>query len=378
MLRHQDLGIASKTDINDEIAKQNIQPDSYDHQGNFNWFFGFQNNDIREDSSILLKNPGSQLKHKSRVDSRKKRKFEFLANMGLLDDNEILSNKLINVYGKRLFDLIHDKSRAVEANKSMRKKVGLTLGLTHDTFSENKRIDMHLCWFMVQKIRAIQELDSLLNTSPADFKKNYEHIIARAKANVNALYQIIPSTASESYIQEIYNKEQLELGDLAERLGQLTEKLDAVKDNDQYHRNKILQSWQRKAFRHFNYDFKQNEGKIGLHGKVVANALENVSNSNSYNDAEYAIQEHIYTEWQHITKSQLWMVDEDNCGNVLSSKKYCHTSTQRKELLLGACIAEQLAQSSTPDTAFNCVDKIKENTLQKARDHYQDRKKEIA
>ncbi len=380
----RELGLSDETsedEILSQIANGTIQPDSEDYEGNFNWFFGYQHNKnlfsettvSHESQSQKPKIPKSRKKPEQ--DPGKAKKFQFLANMGLLDDNEILSNKLINIYGKRLFNLIHDKSRAVDTTKGFRKRVSIALGLAHDTFSDNKRIDMHLCSFMVQKIRAIQELDTLLNISIDDFNKHFPAVIKAVRERINDLENAIPPNGSESYINDIYKAEREEIVYLQHRLAKLEKHIQELNNKDVYHRNDLLQSWQKRVFRHFNYQFKIHEGRAGLNGKEIANVFENVSNSNTYIDAEYAIQEHIYSERQPITSTQLWMVDDSNCGNVLNSKNYSHNSTQRKELLLGACIAEEVANSQSD--RLNCIDQIEEDTLREARDLYQLKKADL-
>lgn len=331
----------------DGFKDQTIRPDDGDTSGNFHWFFGL-NPDKRDIS---------------------RKKFQTLANLGLLPDNNILSNKLINIFGKRLFDLIHDKSRTVEENKSLRKKIGLALGVSHEEISDNKRIDMHLCWMAVQKIRAIQELETLLNTSMTDFDDNVERVINNALKQINELLKLIPKETDETedYIKKIYSAEREEIEALKNHLTSLNLKSTHLANLDQYHRNKVIQSWQDAAFRQVNNDFRKHEGRVGLYGLSVPLPKENASNSNTYNDAAYAVQEHVYQEWQPVTKSQCWMLDESDNSEVLSSQMYCKNARERKELLLGASICEQL-------DSFDHIDQISTENLVKARKHYQDRK----
>ncbi len=343
----------------EQIAQKNLQPNPLDKEGNFRWFYGYQ-------SQSPAKEPC--------IDPYKKEKFQFLANMGLLPDNNILSNKLINIYGKRIFSLIHDKSRAVEKKKSLRKKIGLALGLAHAEFSENTRLDLHVCWMMVKKIRAIQKIDTLFNTTSTDFQENYAAILASVQKEIEKLKQLIPPN---QHAIEPYQSEIKEIEALQKNIEILLSQLKQIKDHDVYQRNQFLQSWQRDLFFQFNYAFQKNEGYIGLQGLSVPLARENLSNSNIHTEAQYAIQEHTYSEWQPITSTQLWQLDDANCGVRLNSEMYCNNNRQRKELLLAACISEQLAAKADPLQGLDHIDQIQESALAKAREHYRDIKTEL-
>lgn len=367
MLRPRSNGIEiprlKKLTLAEQIAQQNLQPNPTDKEGNFRWYFGFQQ---RSEGKSPI--PATQ----------KKQKLQFLADMGLLPDNDILSNKLINIYGKRIFDLIHDKSRAVEVNKGFRKKVGLALNITHETFSSNTRIDLHVCWMMVQKIRAIQRIDTLLNTTSTDFQQNYLGILKRVQTEIDTLLQLIPTKTpeTESYIKTIYAAEIAEIEALKQSVESLSQQLNLLKTQDQYQRNQVLQTWQCATFRQFNLDFKIHEGHIGLAGMLIPLAKENISNSIVRTEAEYILQKHRYSEWQPITPKQLWLIDDENCGKMLTSDPYCKNNRQRKELLLGACISEQLAEKGETD-GFKHIDLIQEKDLTIARNEYQTRKAEL-
>lgn len=350
------------TEATRKIEKHHhILENTQDEAGNFYWFFGFK--PPRGDQRIAT------------------HKFQFLANMGLLPDNDVLSNKLINIYGKRVFDLLHDKSQTVEENKGLRKRIGLKLGVTHEDFDDNKRLDMHLCWNMVQKIRAVQEIDTLLNTTESDFTAQWERVFDSVADKIQAIkndlchdLQGLREYTDKKYIDDVYNAETNELRNLELELNDLKERLRSVKTKDQYHRNRIIQEWQRETFRSFNHNFRINQGKSSLYGQALPLPKENVSNSISYNNAEYAIQEHLYQEWKPVTKSQLWLIDKDNSGNVMDSSVYGDSATKRKELLLAACISEEL---STNPKYFKYPDRIETQVLRRARNTYQERKAAI-
>ncbi len=281
-----------------------------------------------------------------------------------------------------LFTILHDKSRTVDAKRSVRKKISTLLRLAHEEISPEKRIDLHLNWFAVKKISVIQEIDTLLNTPTADFDRKFQNLFESKNHDgqfeidkqIDALGEIIPASY-EWYHQKIYVAEQSELKALKVSVRELHRKLFLLPDNKKtpYHRNKVIQDWQKETLRQINYDYEKHQGRVGLYDSALPTMRENVSNSKAYQDAEYAIQEHVYSEWQQITKEQLWIVDGNTCGDVLSSKRYCQNSTQRKELLLGASIAEELARNRTGDD-FNRLDNIKTDTLKQARKNYQDRK----
>ena len=350
-----------------EINENTIHPDHADEDGHFHWFFGYRSQMSAENNSVLV------------PDEHTRQKFQFVADMGLLPDNQILSNKLINIYGKRIFDLIHDKSRTVDQEASWRKRVGIALGVTHVDFSSNKRADMHVCWISLQKIRAVQEIDTLFNTTASDFSENYQRIVLNVKKKISDFATIVIQLCddkknNEKYLSDIYFSELKELGMIKRQVETLEEQLTLVNVESQYQRNKTLETWQRSLFRQINDQFHVHQGKIGLSGQSMPAPFENISNSNIHTEADYAIQEYIYQQWQPVTKSQLWLIDEDDKSDVLSSAVYANNPKKQKELLLGACLGEAI---SATNNCFDCVDQVGMSTIKNARNHYQKTKKNI-
>ncbi len=101
-MQHKDLGLPKNTTpekLKKELKENNIQPDAFDHQGNFYWYFGVHNDHVNGKDVY----GESAREYKKELPHTKARKFQLMAEMGLLDDNGILSNKVKNTYGKRPF-----------------------------------------------------------------------------------------------------------------------------------------------------------------------------------------------------------------------------------------------------------------------------------
>jgi hypothetical protein len=340
--------------------------------GDFRWFFGPK-------KALMGKNKLSNFTPTRSDNTLRRKKFELIVSLGRLPSNGALSSNLINIYGDRLFQLLHDKSRSIEKQKSFRKRISTTLHFADVTFSEHKRAEMQACWYVVNKIRAVQPIDLLLNTSHEELRDSNarrsfeEKVFAEVEHNLQALEMEILSRKSDgnnitANQKNVLKKQTDKIKDLRDHIQQLAKQLRDLpaEKKTQYYRNTLIQAWQRKHFQQFNEDFQDQQSFIGLQSQSVPSPKESISCSITRTDAESAVTRYTYQEQTPFTRSQLWLFSEDDQSELLCSRLYCNDAAKRKKLLMATCIVDAMTDSSQetedPITVNSPTGSITENS----------------
>jgi hypothetical protein len=207
------------------------------------------------------------------------RKYQAFADLGCLKDNGLLSNKLINIFGTRVLSY---KRALAELEPS-------SIPVKHH--------EMKLSELMVQKIRIMQDIDLFLNQLPEKKKALLEEI-ASIKSKLDSFEK--EPFGSDAKLNALEAKSisvlKAELTQLTKRLG----KNDTLQDSR--HLNAELIQWQKDAYRHLVQNYQKSQGVLGVRHNGL---FENKSNTETTQDAFYAIQEPLINAQVRVTEPML-------------------------------------------------------------------------
>jgi len=295
--------------------------------------------------------------------------LQTVADFGLLGGQGSLANQLAAVFGKRMFKLLHDKSKTRVPN--WRKKWSLALGIAHREISDNKRMDLLLCWIAVQEIRVIQEMDSLLNQDNVAF---FPEKIALIKSKLTTLQTKLGQYKLKGYSGKII---QHQCSHIVSQIA-LLQKLSDLSSEHPHVRNRKLHALQRQYFQEVIENFQYCQGIVGAYASIFPK--ENVSNSKTTQAAFYVLQEHIFQEINPLYIKPYFFYRPSHVGNhYVNASQVCPDSQQRKELLMGSLLAEALPEDADVTSFFmsQSMEQSGSDPLEAARKKYENLKAEI-
>lgn len=254
------------------------------HQGHGYWQFASLAKPMQAPNP-----PNIQAQQKALAHAR----FRMFADFGRMPDNGLLSNKLINLFGKNALLALQDKAERFYSDRSYSKR--------NEDFETNR---IQISQWMVDGIRAMQHFDLLLNCDKLrEDERNtlFQAQKVRAIKELDALITEVHSASksNNNSSQDLLYAKQLKT--LQEYKEQLSALLNAVPAEGAFSHNDMLKL-QQEMYRGLVYQFHRVQGYLSAQQNFF---FENNDNSVLLVDAQAAIQDFSMAYGVRVTDSML-------------------------------------------------------------------------
>ncbi|WP_131782886.1 hypothetical protein [Legionella gresilensis] len=265
--------------------------------------------------------------------------LQMFRRYGNLPDNNILSNKLINILGKNLLRLAKQRSERVERVNQLLEKQK-TKG--HSRISEWQReIEFYSELESRSNAFTISLLDTLSSLEATRFESNDKLRIGKVddklKGEIGKLYderiQFINGEITKlKNLRYIQPNNQIKIDRLQRLVDQINKNKEALL-KELGKSDKRLQS----LYRNIMDDFAHEQRALSVYQHTADRALDyaNQSLTEAYQDASYAMEAHVFSPVRP-TDEQLWQNLGDDKTIILDSRNFPHM--KKEDALLSAAL----------------------------------------
>lgn len=279
------------------------------------------------------------------------KKSEALVRLGVMPDNNLITNKVINILGRRVLDMMRDNdpnrprtdSRFVCQTAADQAEL-LGLWVMQDVLSKIKPLET-LTGFSQKSGKDRQKKIAEINGELLELKKELKGYFAKQLGGLNG------------FSQELDNRLQTLIDATITHIHGLNPDEMTTIEIEKAHRDLL---------RHMMNEFEKLQAYIsGNQLDVPAFSIANSTNTNATQIAYYAIQNHTYSA-NGCKESQLW-IPEKETGGLKKMDTTQYPSMRQDDALFVAALIE----------SFTDTDKASAQKIDSAKTNYETHKKEI-